>query len=55
MITIHASFFNDLSGSEIGMISYALWYIYSRDKSLDDESRQEIKDLYNKLHGADIL
>lgn len=44
-----------LTGSENGMISYALWYIYHHDKSLTDEDRQEIKDLYNKLHGEDIL
>lgn len=55
MTTIHTSYFNDLTGSEIGMISYALWSIYNHDKSLTDENRQEIKDLYNKLHGEDIL
>lgn len=55
MTTIHTSYFNDLTGSEIGMISYALWHIYHHDKSLDDENRQEIKDLYNKLHREDIL
>lgn len=55
MTTIHTSFFNDLSGSEIGLMFYALWYIYRNDKSLTDENRQEIKDLYNKLHGEDIL
>lgn len=55
MTTIRASYFNDLSGSEIGLICYALWSIYNHDKSLTDEARQEIKDLYNKLHGEDIL
>lgn len=49
------SFFNGLSGSEIGTIFYALWLIYRYDKTLADENRQEIKDLYNKLHGEDIL
>ena len=55
MNTIHTSYFNDLSGSEIAMIYYALWHIYRYDKSLTDENRQETKDLYNKLHGEDIL
>lgn len=55
MNTIHKSYFNDLTGSEIGMIYYALWHIYRNDKSLTDENRQEIKDLYNKLHGEGIL
>lgn len=55
MNTIRTSYFNDLSGSEIGMIFYALWHIYRYDKSLTDEDRQEIKDLYNKFHGEDIL
>lgn len=55
MTTIHTSYFNDLSGSEIGMIFYALWHIYRYDKTLTDETRQEVKDLYNKLHGEDIL
>lgn len=55
MTTIRASYFNDLTGPEIGMIYYALWHIYRHDKSLTDENRQEIKDLYNKLHGEDIL
>lgn len=55
MNVIHTSYFNDLSGSEIGMIFYALWHIYHHDKSLTDENRQEIRDLYNKLHGEDIL
>ena len=55
MITIHTPYFNDLSRPEIGVISYALWYTYNYHKSLDDETRQEIKDLYNKLHGEDIL
>ena len=55
MNTIRASYFNDLSGSEIAMIYYALWHIYRYDKSLTDENRQEIKDLYNKLHGENII
>lgn len=55
MTTIHTSCFNDLSGSEIGLMFYALWHIYHYDKSLTPENRQEIKDLYNKLHGEDIL
>lgn len=55
MITIHISYANDLTGSEIGMIFYALWHIYYYDKLLTDENRQEIKDLYNKLYGKDIL
>lgn len=55
MNTIHKSYFNDLTGSEIGMICYGLWHIYRYDKSLTDENRQVIKDLYNKLHGEDIL
>lgn len=40
-----------LASLEVGMISYALWYIYHHDKSLTNEERQAIKDLYNKLHG----
>lgn len=55
MSTIRASYFNDLTASDIGMIFYALWNIYRYDKSLTHEARQEIKDLYNKLHGEDIL
>ena len=55
MSTVRASYFNDLTASEIGMMFYALWHIYRYDKSLTDENRQEIKDLYNKLHGEDIL
>lgn len=51
----HTPYFNDLPGSEIGMIFYALWYIYLHDESLTDENRQAIEDLYNKLHGEDIL
>lgn len=55
MTIIHISHSNDLSGSEIGIISYALRVIYDYDESLTDENRQEIKALYNKLHGKDIL
>lgn len=55
MNTTHKSYFNDLTPSNIGMICYALWHIYRYDKSLTHENRQEIKDLYNKLHGEDIL
>lgn len=55
MNTARASYFNDLSGSEIAMIYYALWHIYRHGKSLTDEDRQKIKDLYNKLRGEEIL
>ena len=55
MTTTRTSYFNDLTGSEVGMIFYALWHIYHHDKSLTDENRQETKDLYDKLHGEDIL
>lgn len=55
MTIIHISHSNDLSGSEIGIISYALRVIYDHDESLIDEDRQKIKALYNKLHGEDIL
>ena len=55
MTIIHISHSNDLSSSEIGIISYALRVIYDYDKSLTDEDRDKIKDLYNKLHGKDII